>query len=46
MLDIWVVDVGSRPVLVLATFDPSSPAWLGDELREVVDSVRFVQPEE
>jgi hypothetical protein len=46
MLDAWVVDIGSRPVLVLATFDPSSPAWLGDELREVADSVRFVQPEE
>jgi hypothetical protein len=44
-MDAWVLEYGARPVLVLATWDPRSPAWLVDQLHDVVGTVRLVEPE-
>jgi hypothetical protein len=43
-MDAWVVDAGTRPVLVLATWEPGSPGWLIAQLHDVVDTVRLVAP--
>jgi len=43
--DLWVVDVGSRPVLVSAYRAAGTPAWLKAELDEMVDSLEIVEPE-
>jgi hypothetical protein len=41
-VDVWVVDTGGRPVVVMATWDPTSPRWLVRQLHDVADTVRLV----
>lgn len=41
-LDLWVVDLGEHVVLVAGGWIPGTPGWAVAEMREVIDSVEFI----
>jgi len=43
--DFWVVDVGTRPVAIIASWNPTTPAKMRQTLQSAVSSIELVLPE-